>query len=107
MGNIVYLVFLFTLNICQEAELLYHMVVPFLIFFNLKDFIYLFLERGEGREKERERNIHVWLPLTGPLLGTWPASRACVLTGNQTGNSGFQANTQSTNPHQSGVFLIS
>ena len=23
----------------------------------LKDFIYLFLERGEGREKERERNI--------------------------------------------------
>ena len=25
----------------------------------LKDFIYLFLERGERREKERERNIHV------------------------------------------------
>ena len=24
-----------------------------------KDFIYLFLERGEGREKERERNIDV------------------------------------------------
>ena len=24
-----------------------------------KDFIYLFLERGEGREKERERNINV------------------------------------------------
>ena len=31
-----------------------------------KDFIYLFLERGEGREKERERNINVWLPLTCP-----------------------------------------
>ena len=31
-----------------------------------KDFIYLFLERGEGREKERERNINVWLPLTYP-----------------------------------------
>ena len=30
--------------------------------FNLflkKDFIYLLLERGEGREKERERNINV------------------------------------------------
>ena len=41
------------------------------IFFNLfKDFIYLFLERGEGREKERERNINVWLPLAWPLLGT-------------------------------------
>ena len=38
-----------------------------------KDFTYLFLERGEKREKERERNIHVWLPLMCPLLGTWPA----------------------------------
>ena len=24
-----------------------------------KDFIYLFLERGEGKEEERERNINV------------------------------------------------
>ena len=31
--------------------------------FLTKDFIYLFLERGEGREKESERNISVWLPL--------------------------------------------
>ena len=29
----------------------------------LKYCIYLFLERGEGREKEEERNIN-WLPLT-------------------------------------------
>ena len=36
----------------------------------LKDFIYLFLERGEGREKERERNINVasWAPCTGDLV---------------------------------------
>ena len=48
-------------------------------------FIYLFiLERGEGQEKERERerNINVWLPLTRPLLGTWPATQAPALTGN-------------------------
>ena len=32
----------------------------------LKDFIYLFLERGERKEKERERNINVWLPLMHP-----------------------------------------
>ena len=38
--------------------------------------IYLLLERGGGREKERERNISVWLPLT------WPATQACTLTGN-------------------------
>ena len=29
------------------------------------------LDRGEGREKERARNIHVWLPLTHPPPGTW------------------------------------
>ena len=52
--------------------------------FFLKDFIYLFLERGEGREKERERNISVWLPLVHPLLGTCPATQACPLTGNRT-----------------------
>ena len=48
----------------------------------LKDFIYLFLERGERREKERERNIHVWLPLELPLLGTWPTTQVCALSGN-------------------------
>ena len=52
-------------------------VKRFFIFF--KDFIYLFLDRGEGWEKERERNINVWLPLTHPLLGAWPATQACAL----------------------------
>ena len=37
--------------------------------------IYLFLVRGEGMEKERERNINVWLPLMHPLLGTWPTTQ--------------------------------
>ena len=37
-------------------------------------------------EKERERNINVWLPLTCPFLETWPATQACALTGNQTGD---------------------
>ena len=41
-----------------------------------KDFIYLFLEKGEGRQKGKEtsmweRNID-WLPLTCPQPGTWP-----------------------------------
>ena len=39
----------------------------FFFFFFLKDFI-LFLEIGEGRQKERERNIK-WLPLTCPNRG--------------------------------------
>ena len=36
-----------------------------------KDFIYLLLERGEGREKDRERN-------------TWPTTQACALTRTRT-----------------------
>ena len=52
-----------------------------LVQFFLKEFIY-FLERTERREKER--NMHVWLPLTRPLLGTWPTMQACALTGNGT-----------------------
>ena len=52
--------------------------------FTFKDFIYSFLERGEEKEKERERNINVWLPLVRPLLGTWPQTQACALTGNRT-----------------------
>ena len=46
----------------------------------------IYFERGGGKEKERERNINVWLPLPCPQLGTWPATQACALTGNQTVN---------------------
>ena len=31
-------------------------------------------------------HINVWLPLEHSLLETWPATQACALTGNQTGN---------------------
>ena len=31
----------------------------------LKKILFI-LERGEGREKERDRNIHAWLPLKPP-----------------------------------------
>ena len=53
---------------------------------HLKDVIYLFLERGKGREEERERNINVWLPLTCPIPITWPVTQACALTRTQTGD---------------------
>ena len=76
-------------------------VVSFTFFF--KDFIY-FLERGEGREKERERNINVWLPLVHLLLGTWPAAQ--VMCPDWEWNQqpfGLQASIQSTEPHQPGL----
>ena len=46
-----------------------------LYLFLKKDFIYILLEREEGREKERERNINVWLPLTCPHQGPGPQPR--------------------------------
>ena len=55
-------------------------------FYFFKDFISLVLERGERREKDKERNINVWLSLVCPLLGTWPATQAHVLNVNQTGD---------------------
>ena len=64
--------------------------------FFFKDFI---LDREEGREKERKRIINVWFPLAHPLLGTWPATQACALTGNPAEPFGSQASTQSTEPH--------
>ena len=41
-------------------------------------FTYLFLERGREGERERERNINVWLSLTRPILGTWPVPQECA-----------------------------
>ena len=57
-----------------------------MVIYIFKDFIYLFSEREEVSEKERETTINVWLPLVHPQLGTWPATQACTLTGNQTGD---------------------
>ena len=54
----------------------------YLFIYFKKDFIYLFLDRGEWREKERSRNINVWLSLMCTLLGTQPATQACATAGN-------------------------
>ena len=48
-----------------------------------KDFIYLFLERREGREKKGEKH-QCMVASCASLLGTCPVTQACALTGNQT-----------------------
>ena len=63
---------------------------PHIIWF-LRDLIYLFLERGGGREKERERNINAqnkhWLVASHtPPTGDLAATQVCVLIGNRTSN---------------------
>ena len=61
-------------------------------FFKKKDFIYLFLERGKKKEKEREeKHCCEGETSAGCLLstiwkGTEPATQACALTRNQTGD---------------------
>ena len=40
----------------------------------------------DRREKERERNMNVWLLLARPSLGTWPATQVCALIENRTGD---------------------
>ena len=71
--------------ISQDRE---HKKKSIFVTFFKKDF--LFLEGGKRSEKGREkRNINVWLPLARPLLGTWPATQACALIGNQTATLWF------------------
>ena len=72
---------LFQLNCLHKPSLLNsisHFPHVHFIFFNI---LFIFRE-GKGGEREREKNINVWLPPAHPLLGTWPATEACALTGN-------------------------
>ena len=77
-------------------------------FFFLKDFIYLFLERGEGREKERERNINLGgasyaLPAgdLGHNPGIFPDWALIRL------HFGSQAGAQSSEAHLLGLGVVS
>ena len=86
---------------------------PLFYFFKKRDVlyflknIYVFLDRGEWWEKDRERNINVWLPLTHPQLGIWPATQADMCPDWELNQQSFgsQAGAQSTEPHQPGYFF--
>ena len=69
-----------------------------------KDFTYLFLERGEGREKERERNINVWLPLMWPPTGHLAHNPGmCPDSELNRRPFGLQVSTPFTESHQPGL----
>ena len=63
--------------------------------------MYLFLERGGGREKEREGNINMWLPLcTAPTRDLACNTGMCPDWELNQRPFGSQAGTQYTEPHQ-------
>ena len=82
--------------------------IPYLFVF-FKDFSYLFLETGKGREKERERNIYVRekhdrcmspagdLAHNSGMCPDWELSQQPLSS---------QAGTQSTEPHQPGPIFM-
>ena len=75
---------------------------PVLNFF--KGFIYLFLERGEGREKEGEETSMCAYLSPGPHWGHGSQPRHAPWLGLKPGTSWFAARAQSTEPHQPGKF---
>ena len=80
----------------------------FLIFKNVFKRFYLFLERGEGREKDRERNIDVREIHQSVASRTPPSGDLAHNPGMcpdwewNLQPFGSQAGTQSTEPHQPG-----
>ena len=73
----------------------------------IKYFVYLFLDRGERREKERERNISVWLPLLCPALGNLACNPGmCPDWEWNQQPFGSQAGTQSTEPQPARAELL-
>ena len=55
---------------CRQTQILLHVIfLPVVSPFSIFKRFYLFIFRGEGREKDGERNITVWLPLARPAPG--------------------------------------
>ena len=48
----------------------------------------------------------MWLSLARPLVGTWPATQACALTGNRTRERVSQASAHSAGPRTSQGYMV-
>ena len=70
------------MQLLKNMDIFYHLLLLQVMMRFFKGF-YLFIFREGGREGESE-GINVWLPLTQPPIGTWPATQVCALTGTQT-----------------------
>ena len=63
----------------------YLMILGLLLFvlgvISFVSLVFFLIFRERGKERESEGNNNVWLPLWRRLLGTWPTTQACALTG--------------------------
>ena len=98
--------------ICVEIQIqnifIQHSYINFINLLNKSLFfkiLFIYFQGGDGRENERERNTRVWLPLEHPLLATWPATQACALMGNQTGDPLVRSPALSPLSHTSQSFM--
>ena len=95
-------------TLCRSLNMLYrHFIYLFIYLFIYKDFIYL--ERGEGREKERERNTDLWEMHQSVAFDTPPTGIPAHNPGMcpdlewNLWPFGLQAGIHSTEPHQPGL----
>ena len=74
-------------KVFHESLICIYKMIPFAYSF-LKDFIYLFLERGEGRERERNIDVREKHQLPPVCAFTWDLTRnsGMSLTGNGISN---------------------
>ena len=79
-------------------------MIPFIYLF-FKDFIYLFLDRGEGNEWEGEKHQCVVAYHTPPPGGLGHNPGMCPDWESNRRPFGLQASTQSTEPHQAGLWF--
>ena len=90
--NYIYYWFLFlSLLFCIKGLPHPTMIRLFIDIVLFKQRFYFFTFRERGRKGERVENsnvleIHRSAGLVRPLLGTWPRTQACALTGNRTGD---------------------
>ena len=94
---------------CQKIKWwsLLDKIINYFLFFFLK---ILFICRERGREKEREKNINVWLPFTCPDWGPGLQPRRVPWLGIKLATLWFATHAQSTELHQPGLmffFMIS
>ena len=81
--NSLYILEIKPLSEVSLASIFFHFDDDFFFFFKR---FYLFIFRGEEKEKERVRNSNEWLTLTCPAPGTCFTTQACGLARDPTSN---------------------